>query len=33
MSAVVPGHDAVILTFGAPFTRDMILPVPDYCGG
>jgi putative NADH-flavin reductase len=31
LNNAVPGHDAVILTFGAPLTRDTILHQPSLC--
>jgi uncharacterized protein YbjT (DUF2867 family) len=31
VDAAIPGHDAVILTFGAPLTRDTILHQPSLC--
>jgi putative NADH-flavin reductase len=31
VDAVVQGHDAVILTFGAPLTRDTVLHQPSLC--
>ena len=31
VTGVVPGHDAVLLTFGAPLTRENFLHEPDLC--